>query len=149
MAKLGASGLLLFLVVASGCTDPSEPSTISAAFELTDVDGLPLPVSAPPSVGLPGPTIISGSMSLDLASGAIITEDRRDSQGSQYTFTSTYTYTIHGSYIGFIPATPCPPAAICTAPPIGEIVDNTLRVRLTYPPGYTFHVFTYQHIPRG
>jgi hypothetical protein len=148
MAKLGTSGLLLFLVVASGCTDPSEPSTISAAFELTDVDGLPLPVSAPPSVGLPGPTIISGSMSLDLAGGAHITEDRRDSQGTQYTFTSTYTYTIHGSNIEFVSAS-CPIDANCAAPPVGEIIDNTLRVQLTYPPGYPFHVFTYRHMPTG
>ena len=136
------AGLLLALAT-TACTDPSAPSAISARFELTDVDGHPLPASP----GAPGPTIISGTMSLDLAGGAIISEDRKDSNGTIFTVTSTYTYIIQGSRIEFDLTPPCPINANCVAPPTGAILDGGLRVRVVFPPGYPFQIYTFRTLP--
>ncbi|HJQ09538.1 MAG TPA: hypothetical protein VJ840_00775 [Gemmatimonadaceae bacterium] len=140
----------LFLLVAIGavaCTDPSEPSTLAATFDLTDVDGLPLPATSPPSLGTPV-TIVSGTMSLDRLGNAIITEERADESGGSGTIRYNYLYRISNPNIQFLEQIPCPTDSICTMPPAGQIVDNTIRVRLVFPPGAPFQSYDYRSITR-
>jgi len=56
----------------------------------------------------------------------------------------SYKYTIKGTTITFVPATPCPIDVICAAPPTGEILDNGLRVQVVFPPGYVFQVYNFR-----
>jgi hypothetical protein len=137
--------ILAFAAIA--CTDPSAPGTISARFELTDVDGQGLPAMAPPDEGIPGPTIIAGTMSLDQEGGAIISEDRLDSGGAQFTATSSYLYTIKGSTIAFDYSRPCPLDTTCGPLPAGQILDNGLRVRIFFGVGSPFQVYTFRTLP--
>ena len=88
-------------------------------------------------------------MSLDQEGGAIISEDRKDSNGTISTVTSTYTYIIKGSQIEFHLTPPCPINANCVAPPTGEIVDGGLRVRVVFPPGYPFQIYNFRTLPVG
>jgi hypothetical protein len=138
--------LLAFVVVA--CTDPSAPGSISAHFGLTDVDGHLLPAVAPSGTGTAGPTILSGTLSMDQAGGAIITQDWIESGGNRYTVTNNYVYTIKNSRIEFADAIPCPIDAICVGPPTGEILDNGLRVRVVFPFAAPFQVFVFRVLPQ-
>jgi len=135
---------LLVALATLACTDPSAPGAISAHFILTDVDGHQLPAVSPPSVGTPGQTIVSATLSLDQAGGAVLSEDRKDSGGAFFTNALSYKYTIKGTTITFVPATPCPIDVICAAPPTGEILDNGLRVQVVFPPGYVFQVYNFR-----
>jgi hypothetical protein len=130
---------LLVAVATIACTDPSEPSAISAHFVLTDVDGRALPATA----GTTGQTLVSGTLSLDQAGGAIISEDRIDSDGVQHSFQAGYTYTIKNSTITFEYVS-CPINANCAPPPTGQILDNGLHVQVSYPPVYLFQVYNYR-----
>src|SRR5438132_7994121 len=113
--------LVLVLAIVA-CTEPSEPASISAQFILTDVDGRTLPAGSPPSVGSSGPTVISGTMSLDLAGNAVTAEDRIESDGTRVTITTHYTYIIKDGEITFSYAVPS--AAIVNGPTrtAGQIV---------------------------
>ncbi|MFL5502250.1 MAG: hypothetical protein ACJ79Q_13550 [Gemmatimonadaceae bacterium] len=139
---------LLLAFAAIACTDPSAPGAISARFELTDVDGHMLPAASPPGTGTPGSTIVSGTMSLDRAGGAIISEDRIDSGGTHYTISSSYLYTITNSTIAFDYARVCPSNANCPMLPAGQILDNGLRVLISYPPDSPFQFYTYRTLPQ-
>ena len=126
------------------CTGPSEPGAISARFELTDVDGVPLPVTAPQTVGTPGGTVISGSVALDQLGGAITSEDRVDPTGNHTNILTGYRYVVRGSKIDLEYAFPCD----CKPVPTATIIDNGLNLQLTYGPEYTFHVYNYRALPR-
>ena len=134
--------LLILAIAGVACTDPSEPSTLSATFNLTDVDGQSLPATAP------GVTIISGSMSLDQLGNAIITEDRTDQSGGSTAIRYNYLYRINNANIEFTELSPCPTNSICTMPPTGEIVDNTIRVKLTFQTMSPFQVYNYRSFSR-
>jgi hypothetical protein len=139
--------LLFLFAFAVACTDPSAPGSISAHFELTDVDGHVLPVTPPAGTGTSEP-IVSGTMSMDQAGGAIITEDRIDSGGNRYTITRNYTYTIKNSTIEFADAIPCPIDAICVAPPTGQILYNGLRVKVVFAVAAPFQVYLFRTLPQ-
>jgi hypothetical protein len=130
------AGLVLALFA---CTGPSDPAAISARFELTDVDGLPLPVTAAPGVGTPG-TVISGSVALDQLGGAITAEDRVDPTGNPINIRTGYRYVIRGSRIDLQYAFPCD----CKPVPTATILNNGLNLQLTYGPEYTFHIYNYR-----
>lgn len=130
---------LLALAVLA-CTSPSEPGAFSARFELTDVDGVPLPVTASPGVGTPGATVISGSVALDQLGGAITAEDRVDPTGNPIIIRTGYRYAIKGSTIELHYAFPCD----CKTVPSATILNNGLNLRLTYGPEYTFHIYNYR-----
>jgi len=143
--RLRRQKAFLVLVLATvACTGPSEPASISAQFILTDVDGRTLPAGSPPSVGTPGPTVVSGTMTLDLGGTAVTAEDRINSDGTRVTLTTHYVYTIKDAQITFAYAFPCPINAICAPPPTGQILDNGLRAELVFPPGYAFQVYNYR-----
>jgi len=135
--------LLLALAVVA-CTDPSAPGAISARFELTDVDGQILPATSAPGIGTPGSTIVSGTMSLDLAGGAFISEDRIDSGGTQHTVSSNYLYTIKGSTIEFDYPQPCPSTALCPRLPTGQVLNNGLGVEVDFGIPSPFQVYTFR-----
>ena len=139
MGWRGLRSVLVLLVAIAACTEPSEPSSISAQFILTDVDGVSLPAGS-----VPGPTIVSGTMVLNQLGFAAVTEDRVESNGTHTTITTHYIYTIRASQITFADPVPCPPNANCVAPPTGMILDNGLRVQLVFPPGYLFMVYNYR-----
>ena len=136
--------LLLLALAITACTDPSSPPSISAQFVLLDVDGHPLPATAPPSVGTPGQTIVSGTIVLDLGGTAVLSEDRIAADGTHYNVTNHYTYTINNSSIKFDFQVPCPINANCVPPPTGQILDNGLRIQVVFPPGYAFQVYNFQ-----
>ena len=140
--------LALFgLFVIASCTDPSEPSTLSATFDLISVDGLPLPATPPPSLGAVGMTLVSGTLTLDRLGNAIFTEDRAD-QAGPITVRYNYLYRVDRANIQFLEQLPCPTGAFCTMPPTGEIVDNTIRVRIMFPTKTPFQVYDYQSVFR-
>ena len=139
--------VVFLAVVGTACTNPSEPSTISVAFELTDVDSQPLPATV--TSGTTSTTVIAGTMALDPAGNATITEQRSDQTGASSTLTHIYAYKVNSPDIEFSELTQCPSNAICTMPPTGQILDNTLRVRLTFPPGSVFQVYNYRPVPRS
>lgn len=140
--------LLLVAIAALACTDPSEPSTLSATFNLTDVDGHTLPATTPPTVGTGAVTIISGAMTLDPLGNAIITEDRSDPSGGSATIRYNYVYTINNPNIEFTEQIPCPSNTICTMPPTGQIIDNTIRVRVVFQTPSPFQVYNYRSVSR-
>src|SRR5438105_5432384 len=118
------NAFLILVFTSIACTGPSAPASITAQFVLTDVDGRTLPASSPPTVGMAGPTIVSGTMYLQLDGTAVIAEDRIEPDGTRVNLTTHYTYTINDSDITFSYAVPCPSNAICASPPTGKILDN-------------------------
>jgi len=143
MQRSGPIRLLVVLTMLA-CTGPSEPGAFSARFELTDVDGFPLPVTAPPGVATPG-TVISGSIALDQLGGAISAEDRVDPSGNHIDIRTGYRYVIRGSTINLQYAFPCD----CKAVPTATIVDNGFNLQLIYGPEYTFHIYNYRRLAQN
>src|SRR5438067_13722300 len=108
---------LLVALATLACTDPSEPGAISAHFILTDVDGHQLPVASPPSLGTPGQTIVSATLSLDQAGGAVLSEDRKDSSAAFFPNALRYKYTLKRTTTTFPPPPPSPLDATLSPPP--------------------------------
>ena len=129
---------LLVAVAIISCTGPSEPSSISAHFVLTDVDGFALPATNDTH----SQTVVSGTLSLDQGGGAVISEDLLDAAGMHYLRNLGYSYTISNSKIIFDLG--CPPDADCAPPPTGQILDNGLRVQLSYAAGHVFQKYNYR-----
>lgn len=139
---------LLIAIGATGCLEPSEPSSISAEFVLIDVDGLGLPVTNPDVHGMPGSRLVAGSMALDVGGTGYIFEERVDSQNNHFSVATPYYYSVSGSHINFDFAAPCSPGALCPAPPSGEIVNEGLQVKVTFPPTAAFQVYTFRTVPQ-
>jgi hypothetical protein len=115
--------LLVAIGAIAGCSDSSGPPT-RAIYVLETINGRPLP-----TVFLPipeAPTILGGSLELDGNGHATIVEHRREMTGAEPTYITTFKYTVSGAQIHFELATPCPPAAICAAPPEGVILNRHL-----------------------
>jgi hypothetical protein len=138
------TAFLVLALATAACTEPSEPPSISAQFILTDVDGQSLPAGSPPSAGTPGPTIVSGTMTLDIGGTAAIAEDRIESNGTHDSIVTHYVYTIKDGQLTFSDAVQCPINANCAQPPTGQILDNGLKAQLVFPPGYVFQVYNYR-----
>jgi len=117
------SVLLVGIVSLLGCTDTSGPKTISALYDLQNINGRPLPTYFTTS----GPTIVSGTLMLDKSGGAILTETQ-EVNGVQSTNARTYTYSIENGTIHFELSPPCPINANCVAAPIGTISGNTISL---------------------
>jgi hypothetical protein len=137
---------LLIIVAAFACRDtggPSSGSTLYARFVLENIDGRPVPTYLAATPG-PTATIFSSTLTLDKEGRAVMTEHRRiDFPGTQPegTYTSTFTYVLHGNRIEMAPLPPCPAAAICDVGPVGTISSDGLSlvinptsdgVRITY-----------------
>jgi hypothetical protein len=138
--------LLLTALSISACRDSSGPVE-SREFVLHDINGRPLPTYFAATPGLT-PTIVSSSLVLNTAGRAVIAEHRIEWDGSEHDYTINYIYNIKGSTIVFEPATPCPPNALCAAPPKGSVTPFGLTLDWTpYDPGLI--VYNYEIVTKG
>jgi hypothetical protein len=124
--RLSSQKWLLFLLVSTvACHDSTGPSTLNAQFDLTDIDGRPLPTYPSTTPGLT-PTVLAQIVTLNDDGTAVIFEHRKEFDGTDATFQSNYTYQIHNSTIAF--DFHCPADADCIAPPEGTIFGNRLSL---------------------
>ena len=101
------------------CNDIAAPPTPPAGYVLDNVNGRALPTFVSP---IPeGPTILSATLQLNASGAASLTEFRREMDGTLLDATTNYTYLIAGNQIQFDYEPPCPPNALCAAPPQGTI----------------------------
>jgi len=109
------------------CHDSAGPPGLPAGYMLTTINGRALPTSLaqfPES-----PVVNWGSLQLDAAGTAVITENRLTMIApGNVTYTTNYTYTIRDGRIVF--HFDCPPTAICSSPPVGIFSGSHLF--LTY-----------------
>ena len=135
--------LLLLAIAAIACTDPSELPSIQQSFYLTDINGQHLPYTRPATNGSPSATIVSGSLTLYNSGVAILEENQLNSAGGTTLVRSRLRYKITGAAIEFSLEPPCPPNAICAAPPTGQILDNGIHAEITWPPLPSAVVYRY------
>jgi hypothetical protein len=97
---------------------------------LVSVNGRPLPAIISPIPETP--TVLDGTLFLDGSGNAVFREHQRVMIApGEVTYTTNYTYAISDSKIEFHSATPCPPDAICAAPPAGMFLQNHLLVDMS------------------
>ena len=117
-------------VIASivACNDIASPPTPPAGYVLDNVNGRALPTFVSP---IPeGPTILSATLQLNASGTASLTEFRREMDGTHLNSTTNYTYLIAGNQIQFDYDPPCPPNALCAAPPKGAIGGARLTLEM-------------------
>ena len=127
--KIFLLSLPLSLAVVISCRDSSGPATVSARFELNDIDGRALPTPPAFTPGLT-PTILSSTITLDEAGNAAVTVHRTEWDGRDVTSTTNYTYKITDSRIEFAYSPPCPPNANCVLPPKGTLFLGRLSLEM-------------------
>ena len=141
---------LLIAVGVTGCFGPFEPpSFFGGEYVLIDVDGLGLPVDGPSVHGLPGSRLIAGSMSLDPSGTGYIMEQRVDAQNNSFSVATQWRYSVKGTSIKFNYLSPCTISTQCSAPPAGEITNDGLQVRVTFPSTSNFKVYTFRTVPQS
>lgn len=120
--------LLWLALFTLACHDATGPQTVNARFELNNIDGraLPTPIAFTPGTTA---TINSSAITLDQSGTASFTEQRTEWNGVAAVYHWTYTYKIVGNKIDF-EAPPCPPNAICAAPPTGRIFLNRMTLEM-------------------
>ena len=130
--------LVLVFAIPLACRErTTTPPVYSPPYLLHTVGDQPLPAVL---YATPGDTttVISGYISLSDAGTAEISERIRavrpgfpptttDSKG-------TYRYVIIGDSVAFSYLTPCPPNALCVAPPVGKISGLKLTLSFGNPP---------------
>jgi hypothetical protein len=89
---------LLLLVATIGCRDTTAPLKLPAQFELVNINGRPVPTFFSPTPGLT-PTILSASLTLYEAGQAVMTEHRREFDGTETTRTANLVYRIRGNQL--------------------------------------------------
>jgi hypothetical protein len=127
LSRMRALISLVFLALA--CTSPSDPGSFTARFELSDINGRSLPTYPIATPGLT-PTILSSTIVFDQSGVAKITEHRTESDGTNATYVTNYTYHFAGNELTFDYLDPCPADAICIGPPTGTLVGNRLSLRI-------------------
>jgi hypothetical protein len=127
--RLSSQTMLVGAIVSIvACNDIAAPPTPPAGYVLDNVNGRALPTFVSP---IPeGPTILSATMELGASGKASLTEFRREMDGTELFFTTTYTYVIAGNHIQFDYDPPCPPNALCAAPPKGTISGSRLTLEM-------------------
>ena len=117
---------LLIAFTSFACRDATGPGTLSAQFELTDINGRALPTYPAPTPGLT-PTILSGSVVLDKNGEAVIIEHQTQWNGADFTSTIHFTYKITANQIEFqLPPAPIDPIT----PPRGTISAAGLTLEM-------------------
>ena len=117
----------LLLVATIACRDATAPLTLPAQFNLENINGRPVPTFFSPTPGLT-PTILSASLTLDNAGKAVMTEHRREFDGTETTITNTFDYRIKGNQIEIGSFQPCPPNANCIGTLKGTISGEALSL---------------------
>ena len=122
---------VLAVMLTVACGEPNAPPLVLVLFTLESVDSRPLPFV----IGSNGPdtlTLLSATVTFDVAGKARITVHTRSvtvpNAPTEATNTSRYSYTIVGDSITFDYDPPCPPNALCVAPPYGKLTSNTLTL---------------------
>ena len=118
---------LLLLISTIGCHDSTGPLTLPAQFELENISGRQLPTYFSTTPGLT-PTILSASLTLDNAGKAVMTEHRREFDGTEATITNTFDYRIKDNHIEIGSFEPCPINAMCIGTLKGTISGETLSL---------------------
>jgi hypothetical protein len=128
-----------FLVVAStmACSQTAAPPT-SGSYVLESINGQPVPANIQAEAG-DTITVLSSSLTLDGFGRAQLSEHIRyvhpNSPPGEQNYTTGYSYSIKGSrivgqIIVFDYSPPCPPNALCVAPPQGRF--SGFKLILTY-----------------
>jgi hypothetical protein len=144
-----AVAVMLIAIAVTDCLHPFDtPSFFGGEFVLIDVDGLGLPANGPSVHGVPGSRLVAGSMSLDPGGTGYITEQRVDSQNNPFSVATQYRYTVKGTSIRFDYIVPCATNLQCSPPPTGEITNDGLQVRVTFPSTSNFKVYTFRTVPQ-
>jgi hypothetical protein len=114
------TGLFSLACLVIACSDNTGPKTLEAQFVLHDIGGRLLPTYPAATPGLT-PTILDGTIALEPSGDATIVEHRTEWNGVDATYSTPYRYQIRGNVVEFSRLEPCPPAAICAAPPQGRL----------------------------
>ena len=138
MRLISQKAFLLFVLSALACSDTGGPGAVRARFDLDNIDGRSLPTYPAATPGLT-PTILSNTVVLNDDGHAAIIEHRTQWNGVDVTDTTTYTYTIAGNEIQFAFSPPCPPNALCIAPPRGTIFGPLLSLEMGHVNSYIIH----------
>lgn len=116
---------------ALACSDPAGPRGLFPGYVLDNISGRALPTFVSP---IPeAPIILSATLQLHAFGKATLTERRREMVGGEFTSTGHYTYVVTGNEIQFDYDPPCPPNALCAAPPHGFFVDSRLSLDMYGP----------------
>jgi hypothetical protein len=128
------NALPLLFLSAIACHDSTGPATISAQFELANINGRPLPTYVSPTPGLT-PTILSATLTFDKSRKVVMTEHRRDWGGTDTTTTYKFDYRINGNQIDIGCFEPLPDidgvgvgTIACIASYTGTISGNALTL---------------------
>ena len=128
MRLSGKTVFVAAMLATLGCDDVTAPPKLPAGFSLENISGRPLPTFVSP---IPeGPTVIWASLYLAADGKASLAEARHEMTGGDVVFTATYTYQINGNQIQFDYDPPCPPNALCAAPPRGTISGSRLTLAM-------------------
>ena len=127
-----ASPLLFFSAIA--CHDSTGPVTITAEFELANINGRPVPTYLSPTPGLT-PTILSASLTFDKSRKVVMTEHRREWDGTETTTATTFDYRINDNKIEIGCLEPAPVISgvgagtfVCIGNYTGTISGNALSL---------------------
>ena len=135
--------LLAAIASSLACHDSAgPPPTPPVSFMLENINGRSLPTYLSP---IPeAPTVVSARMLLEASGQATFIEHHIAMVRGDATDTTNYTYKITGNEIQFEPVAPCPPDALCIAPPRGTI--NSSRMALDMSGGMGAVVYNFRFI---
>jgi hypothetical protein len=112
MRLLGRKRVLVLAFVSFACNTTSGPSEVAGHFALDNVNGRPVPTFMAPG---PGATIVaSGSVTFDKMGGAVLTERRVESTGSDLTLSENFAYKVSSGHITLDPIGLCGIPEGCT-----------------------------------
>ena len=138
---------VLALAFALGCHESTAPVVLSAQFELMNINGRQLPTYFFATPGLTE-TIFSAGLTLDKAGQAVMTELRREFDGTETTYTHNFEYRIKDNQIEIGRFEPCGPNANCVGTRVGTISGRTLTL-LMQTTNLGPIVYTYRIVPTG
>jgi hypothetical protein len=120
---------ILLFAATIGCSDTTAPVKIPTQFVLENINGRQLPTYLSATPGLT-PTILWASLTLEEAGKAVMTEHRREFDGTETTITNNFDYKIHGNAfeVGFFGT--CPPNANCFGTYKGTISAQALSLTI-------------------
>lgn len=124
---------ILVVALTMGCRDTTAPPIVGFYF-LESINSQPLPANIQAEAG-DTITVLASSLTIDVFGTAQLFERIRyvhpNSPPGETSYTSNYSYRVTGNAvvgqrIEFDYSPPCPPNALCAAPPVGIIDGSTL-----------------------
>ena len=127
--------LLLVGVLTTACHETTSPPTQPGLYSLESFNNQPLPTFLNAGGG-DTTTIFSAILVLDGAANAMIATHSRQVHPNTPPRDATdivrYTYRVVGDSVAFDYSPPCPPNALCVAPPYGKSTSTTLTLYSGY-----------------